>query len=159
MIKICLRNVQHQQGRRQPTLRCVSPGETASLLVPCATHGSSRHCPLIHRAAGRPDSTMPGQAVSPQAVDTAPTDQIKKTQLRRPDTGSLSTQLSRQTHTHGHTPPPLQPSHSARRSLTHSTLWQAGRLPTIISALRYRAGLLSRVALPLSSWSRRPLSC
>lgn len=48
------------------------------------------------------DFTMPGQAVSPQAVDTAPTDQIKKTQLRRPDTGSLSTQLSRQTHTVAH---------------------------------------------------------
>lgn len=56
----------------------------------------------------RPDSAMPGQAVSPQAVDTAPTDQIKKTQLRRPDTGSLSTQLSRRTHrvarTQTHTP-------------------------------------------------------
>lgn len=51
----------------------------------------------------RPDSAMPGQAVSPQAVDTAPTDPIKKTQLSRPDTGSLSTQLSRRTHTVAHT--------------------------------------------------------
>lgn len=55
----------------------------------------------------RPASVLPGQAVSPQAVDAAPTDQIKKTQLRRPDTGRLSTQLSRRihsnTHTHTHT--------------------------------------------------------
>lgn len=56
----------------------------------------------------RPDSAMPSQAVSPRVVDTAPTDQIKKTQLRRPDTGSFSTQLSWPTHTtvhtHTHTP-------------------------------------------------------
>lgn len=57
----------------------------------------------------RPDSAMPSQAVSPWAVDTGPTDQIKKTQLRRSDTGSFSTQLSRPTHTtvrtDAHTPP------------------------------------------------------
>lgn len=47
----------------------------------------------------RPEQRLPCQAVSPQAVDTAPTDQIKNTQLRRPDTGSLSTQLSGRTHT------------------------------------------------------------
>lgn len=52
----------------------------------------------------RADSTMPGQAVSPQAVDIVSIDQIKKTQRRQPDTGSLSTQLSRRaTHRFAHT--------------------------------------------------------
>lgn len=91
----------------------------------------------------RADFTMPGQAVSPQAVDTAPTDQIKKTQLRRPDTGSLSTQLSRQTHTvahiQTHTPSALLFSHSP----THSTHRQAGLFPTIISSLCCQARLFS----------------
>lgn len=61
------------------------------------------HTEQLAAAPSSTDSAMPDQAVSPQAVDTAPTDQIKKTQLRRPDTGSLSTQLSRRTHTVAHT--------------------------------------------------------
>lgn len=97
----------------------------------------------------RPGSAMPGQAVSPQAVDTTPTDQIKKTQLRRPDTGSLSTQLSRQADgdTHIHTPSTYS-SHSDSVLLTHSTHQQAGQLPTIISPPCSQARLFGWAGLP-----------
>lgn len=50
----------------------------------------------------RPDSAMPGQAVSPSGCWHRSNRPDKKTQLRRPDTGRLSTQLSRRTHTHTH---------------------------------------------------------
>lgn len=54
----------------------------------------------------RPDSAMPGQAVSPSGCwHRSNRPDKKKTQLRRPDTGRLSTQLSRRTHTHTHTHP------------------------------------------------------
>lgn len=106
----------------------MSPQERQdSLLVPCVSHTSTCRCTLIHRAAGGPDSAMPGQAVSPQAVDTAPTDQIKRTQLRRPDTGSLSTQLSRLTHTHTHSHAPSSSLSPFSRLLSDTLHTSAGR--------------------------------
>lgn len=86
----------------------------------------------------RPDSAMPGQAVSPQAVDTTPTDQIKKdpaetTRHWQPfnTAEQADTHSCAHTHTQICTPPLLPSSHSATsprsRLLSNTLHTSAGR--------------------------------
>lgn len=98
----------------------------------------------------RPDSAMPGQAVSPSGCWHRSNRPDKKDPAETTrHWQAFNTAEQTDTHPHPHPPPSFHSLHSVPRSLTHSTHRQAGQLPTIISPRCCQARLFSWASLSL----------